>query len=293
MKLEQDHAHMTDSPHKAIPTSEYSFEELADIYNRAREDYIVPMPMNARRMKAYVTDYDVDLDASFVAVDAENGDINGVCMLGVRDERTWITRLGVIPVRRRRKSGLFLMTVEIEEARRMGKDLVQLEVIKGNAPAHRLFQQLGFEVTRDLLVVRRPPGPVDTSLVPDMTVDKIEGEEVFTVLAERETGVAWTEQTASLRNSGKMEGFWVTLADGEVGWIVFQKTPFQLGHFVLKPNVSETMMHALIGAVHLHYDKQDTKIENLPLQHPTWSVFQKFGYGVSFARIEMILHFDK
>lgn len=280
---------MTDTPHEAVPTSQYSFDELADIYNRAREDYIVPMPMNARRMKEYVSAYDIDLDASFVAVDKEDGEVNGVCMLGVRGRRTWITRLGVIPVRRRRRAGLFLMDAEIEESKRLSKKLVQLEVIKGNEPAHRLFLKLGFEVTRELLVVRRPPGPVDPALIPEMSIEPLDTNGVFEVLAEREAGAAWTEETSSLRNAGKMIGLHVTLSDGETGWIVFQKSAFQLGHFVLAPDISEVMMHALIAAVHTSYTMQDTKIENLPLLHPTWQVFQNFGYMVAFGRIEMIL----
>ena len=280
---------MTDSPHKAVPTSQYNFTELADIYSRAREDYIVPMPMNARRMEEYVTAYDIDLDASFVAVDTEDGEINGICMLGVRDNKTWITRLGVIPERRRRKSGLFLMEAEIEESKRLGKDFVQLEVIKGNDPAHRLFMKLGFEVTRELLVIRRPPGPVDASLIPEMTINPIEGDAVFNILKNREAGAAWTEQTPSLRNAGKMTGLCVTLPDGEEGWIVFQKSAFQLGHFVFAPDISQTMMHALIAAVHTTHTMQDTKIENVPILHPTWQAFKEFGYILAFGRIEMVL----
>ncbi|MGB7340453.1 MAG: GNAT family N-acetyltransferase [Phototrophicaceae bacterium] len=280
---------MIDSPHEAIPTSEYSYEDLADIYNRAREDYIVPMPMNAKRMKEYVTSYDVDLASSFVAIDKEDGDFNGVCMLGIRGDRTWITRLGVIPVRRRRHSGLFLMEAEIAESRRLGKAQVILEVIKGNDPAHRLFSKLGFQVTRELLVIRRPPARIDEHLIPDMNIEPFNGDDVFTVLENREAGAAWTEQTASLRNAGRMEGLQVTLPDGQTGWIVFQKTSFQLSHFVLQPDISRELMLALITAVHVTYNMQDTKIENVPLLHPTWDVFQELGYFVAFGRIEMIL----
>ncbi|MGJ3239121.1 MAG: GNAT family N-acetyltransferase [Anaerolineae bacterium] len=280
---------MMDALQEAIPTSQYSYDELADIYNRAREDYIVPMPMNARRMEEYITAYDVDLDASFVARDTEDGAENGVCMLGVRGDRTWITRLGVIPVRRRRRSGLFLMQSEIDISRQMGKSLVQLEVIKGNEPAHRLFLKLGFEVTRELLVVRRAPGALDPSLVPEMSITPIEDEVVFDVLAERDAGAAWTEETVSLRNAGKMTGLHVTLPDGETGWVVFQKSAFQLSHFVLAPDISEAMMRALIASVHHTHPMQDTKIENIPLLHPTWPIFQQFGYMVAFGRIEMIL----
>lgn len=280
---------MTDSPHKAVPTSHYNFTELADIYSRAREDYIVPMPMNARRMEDYVVAYDIDLDASFVAVDTQDGEVNGICMLGARDDRTWITRLGVIPARRRRKSGLFLMDSEIAESRRIGKNFVQLEVIKGNDPAHRLFNRLGFEVTRELLVIRRPPGAVDPSLIPEMNIEPIEDEAVFHLLKNREAGAAWTEETSSLRNAGNMRGLCVTLPDGEDGWIVFQKSAFQLGHFVFAPDISLAMMRALLAAVHTTFNMQDTKIENVPVLHPTWQVFQEYGYGISFGRIEMVL----
>lgn len=280
---------MTASQQLAIPTAQYTYSELADIYSRAREDYIVPMPMNAKRMEEYVRAYDIDLDASFVAVDRGDEEANGVCMLGIRGDRTWITRLGVIPVRRRRKSGLFLMESEIEISKKLGKRFVQLEVIKGNEPAQRLFLKKGFVVTRELLVIRRPPGPVDPELIPEMSIEPIDGEDVFEALSQRENNAAWTEETPSLRNAGKMTGLYVTLPDGEEAWIVFQKSAFQLGHFVLAPDISGIMMNALIAAVHTTHSMQDTKIENIPILHPTWQAFQNFGYMVAFGRIEMIL----
>lgn len=291
MALVKDDGSMTDNAdHRAVPTSRYTFAELADVYNRAREDYIVPMPMNARRMQQYVTAYDIDLDMSFLAMEPDEEIINGVCMLGVRDERTWITRLGVIPERRRRRSGQFLMDYEIDVSRDAGMRLVQLEVIKGNKPAHRLFTKLGFEVTRELLVIRRPPGAIDTNLMPDgMQVKMVTSDEVFPLLEGREAGAAWTEETASLRNAGNMQGITVTLPDGETGWIVYQQTAFQLSHFVFQPDISQAMMRALIAAVHTTHKMQDTKVENVPLLHPTWEAYQAMGYVIAFSRIEMIL----
>ncbi|MBZ0277810.1 MAG: hypothetical protein K8I60_16810, partial [Anaerolineae bacterium] len=82
--------------HTARPTSAYSYKELADIYNQTRTDYIVPMPMNARKMEEYVKSYDVDMNASIVVYDHEN-ELAGLGMLGIRGDRAWITRLGVIP----------------------------------------------------------------------------------------------------------------------------------------------------------------------------------------------------
>ena len=277
-------------PNRAVPTSEYDFAGLADIYNQARTDYIVPMPMNAKRMQQYVTAYDLDLEASLVAIDPADDGVNGICMLGVRADRTWITRLGVIPERRRRKTGEFLMRAEIEKTLAMNKRILQLEVIKGNDPAHHLFTKLGFEETRELLVIRRPPGPIDLNGLPQATVTIMPEAEIEDYLARREPGAAWTEETASLKNAGNLKGLLVTLPDGESGWVIFQYAPFQLSHFVLAPDVSPRMTTALIAAVHQQNPVQDTKIENVPADHYSWPLYERLGYVVSFRRIEMLLY---
>ncbi len=286
---EQDTVTLDDFAHNAVATSNYNYAELADIYNQARVDYIVPMPMNAKRMQQYTEAYDLDLDASMVALDKDDGEPNGVCMLGIRDNRTWITRLGVIPERRRRKTGEFLMRVMIQESIERDKDLVQLEVIKGNEPAYHLFRKLGFEVTRELLVIRRPPGAVLPKPYDNLIVEHIPQDEIPGVLAEREPIAAWTEETASLLNIGDLEGLRVTIASGETGWVVFQSSPFQLQHVVLCPDASNDLLEALIAAVHQTHPLQDTKVENVPVDHPSWPIFQKLGYFDSFRRIEMIL----
>ena len=37
-----------------IPADRYTIEELTDLYNQTRVDYLVPMPMNADRLGEYV-----------------------------------------------------------------------------------------------------------------------------------------------------------------------------------------------------------------------------------------------
>lgn len=292
MKQDDTSASNEQLSHHAKPCREYNFAELANIYNQARVDYIVPMPMNAKRMEQYVTAYDIDLSASFVAIDTDDGEPNGVGMLGIRDDRSWITRLGVIPVRRRRRAGQFIMDALLNASVERDMSLVQLEVIKGNEPAHKLFKKLGFEITRELLIIRRAPAQLgqEHQLGDDVTIEPISEDDVFTVLEEREDGAAWTEETYSLRNAGNMEGLTVTLPDGESGWVIFQKTPFQMSHFVLSPDVSPKMTTSLIAAVHQTYPRVDTKIENVPTEHYTWKHYQELGYVESFSRIEMFLH---
>ncbi|MCS6870787.1 MAG: GNAT family N-acetyltransferase [Anaerolineae bacterium] len=276
----------------AVLASQYSYDQLADIYNHARIDYIVPMPMNGKRMAEYVRDYDVNLDASAVALNGDNLEL-GVCMLGIRGERAWITRLGVIPERRGRHIGQFLTELMLANARTLGAQRVQLEVIRGNEPATRLFHKLGFEPVRDLMVVRRPPGaPHESLCVPNAEIEPLDNARIVALLREYEQTqcAAWTEEAASLRNSGNLRGLHVTLSSSESGWLIFQRLPFQLTHFVFGGVTSEPVIQALLYHLHKTYSAQDTKVENLPIDHPAWQVMERFGYLEAFQRIEMYLY---
>jgi ribosomal protein S18 acetylase RimI-like enzyme len=272
-----------------IPASSYNYNQLASIYNQARVDYIVPMPMNGHRMAEYCRFYDVDLDSSFVSLNADKLE-SGIAMLGVRGDRSWITRLGVIPERRGRKIGQFLAEALIEESRRRQMSRVQLEVIVGNEPAHQLFLKLGFEPVRELLVIRRPPSllkDIETESVAQVT--NIEESQFKDILEQRTDLTNWLDENASLLNAGDLRGFQIELRDGQRGWIVFQRTPFQLTRFVTGPISSPEVMRALLVQVHKEYPTQDTKIENLPADSPVWPVYQSVGYIEVFRRTEMYL----
>jgi len=275
---------------RAIPASQYTYQQLAEIYNQARVDYIVPMPMNAKRMQEYVENYDIDLDGSFVALNSD-GEESGIGMLGMRGDRGWITRLGVIPDRRLRHLGQFLMEQMIEYAIQHEARLIQLEVIVGNDPARRLFEKLGFEETRTLLIIRRPPGnPAPNPEFDALDVYPIPDHQIPDYLNQRERNASWVEETASLLNAGNLRGIRVMMPDGEESWVVFQQTPFQLTHFVISPGVSDQAASAALYHVHKTFPKMDTKIENVPEAHHSWHVYQSNGYLEVFRRTEMFLY---
>ncbi len=273
-----------------VPASNYTYEQLAAIYNQARVDYIVPMPMNARRMAEYIQYYDIDLNASFVSLNSDQLE-TGVGMLGVRGQRSWITRLGVIPERRGHHLGQYLMENMLDASIQMGMERVQLEVIQGNIPAHQLFLKLGFETVRELLVIRRPPGTPDPE--PALTtavVTPIEEAQAADYLNQRTELCSWLDETASLLNAGSLRGVHLRLADGDEGWVIFQRTPFQLTHFAWSTGISPAVLRAALTRVHLDFPMQDTKIENLGADHPVWATFQQVGYFEVFRRIEMLLY---
>jgi ribosomal protein S18 acetylase RimI-like enzyme len=267
-----------------VRASEYSFVELARIYNETRVDYIVPMPMNARRMEEYVRHYDVHLDSSYIALNANDEEM-GIGMLGIRDQRAWITRLGVMPDQRGHRVGQFLVSKLIATAREQAAAQVQLEVIEGNDPGSRLFLKVGFEAVRRLLVIRRPPGAVTSSLA--FEAERLGADAVRECLASRPPGASWLDENASLLNM-RLAGLRVRLPSDDSSWIVFYETPFQLSHLVLGSEDQQVAL-ALLQAVHQANPMLDTKVENLPLASPLWSIFQRVGYVESFRRIEMHL----
>lgn len=272
-----------------IPANSYTFDQLAAIYNQARVDYIVPMPMNGKRMSEYVHYYDIDLTASFVALNAAHQE-TGVAMLGIRGDRSWVTRLGVIPERRGHRIGQYLMDHLLEESLRRKIRRVQLEVIVGNQPAYQLFRKLGFEDIRELLVIRRPPdAPLPDSAFESATISEMLSVQIPSYLAQRNEAQSWLDENISLLNAGNLKGFFVEVASGESGWVIFQRTPFQLTHLVTSPDIDHEVLRIALHYIHTEFSMQDTKIENLDVSSPTWKCFQSMGYFEVFRRIEMHL----
>lgn len=275
-------------PCTLVPASLYTIQALTEAYNQTRVDYIVPMPMNVARLQAYIDNYDVDLERSVVARDGDQ--ILGLAMLGVRPDRTWITRLGVLPNKRRRGTGEAMMRYLLQQSRELGVHHVILEVIKDNVPAHTLFRKLGFRETREFLILRRPPG-LPQAYAPPYEAMHQDEEAALALLKQRRSVPSWLDDYPSLRNAGGLECIQVELDDGGRGWLVYQVTVFQLARLVLQTEQGDptNVTRALLHALHTRYPALDTKTENLPADDPHLQGMLDMGYVESFRRIEMHL----
>lgn len=270
---------------KLLPASHFSIDDLTAIYNQTRVDYMVPMPMNAARLREYISVYDVDLEHSLVAMQGDA--LRGVAMLGVRDGRAWITRLGVIPTTRRNGVGEALMIGLIEQAEQLNIQFNMLEVIKNNTPAHTLFHKLGFYEIGELLVLRRSPVPPPAPIIADaQRLDRAES----LILVGRDRGTQpWTNQSESLINASEISGLYLTLADGSRGWLVYQRQKFTLTRFIYKTETGDPvkMAYAFLSHLHHQYPRLDTQLENIQVNDPHLPAFHEMGYVESFRRIEM------
>jgi ribosomal protein S18 acetylase RimI-like enzyme len=277
---------MLDPAIRLLPASQYTVEELTNAYNQTRVDYMVPMPMNAARLAAYVKTYDVDMERSWIAVDGN--EILGLAMLGVRPGRTWITRLGVLPVRRRRGAGEALVLALLEGTRQLGRPLSILEVIKGNFPALQLFLKVGFRQTRELVVLRRPPGL--PTLSPVHKAVWLEKEEALDRLCTQPVRPAWTNELESYINAGEAQGLEVNLGYSGHGWLVFRRQKFMLSHFVFHTETGdpEAVTTALVMNLYNRFPHIDTYIENVPANDPHLPALMQMGFFEVFRRVEMV-----
>lgn len=262
-----------------IPASAYPLDVLADLYNRARADYLVPMPMTPESLSSYNTRHSVDLSASLVVERA--GQLIALALLGLRGNRAWLTRMGVVPGARRDGVGRALVEGVLMTARLAGATQAQLEVITENAIAQRLFRNLGFEPVRSLLVFERPAGfPAAFGPLPDRLLTSIEARE----LLER-TGIgyapSWLEEAASLRRARRLAGIGLdqaALIYGEDGGML---TP------VVLCGADEVTGPALLAAFHAQWPEHRAFKENIPEGHRQAEWFAIAGYRLSFTRLEL------
>lgn len=269
---------------KLVTADSYTIEELTEAYNHTRVDYMVPMPMNAARLAEYIELYDVNLDKSLVAL--ENGTLVGLAMLAVRHNRSWITRLGLIANQRGKGTGQALMEGLLKISDELGLETSLLEVIVGNKPAHKLFLKLGFEEKRELLILRRAPDPISE---PGSKILAMDHGEIAYHLSQRKDEQPWTNQTESLIHAKGINGFHVYTPNGSHGWLVYQRTMFNLSRLMYDFLVGDSydIMGELLRQLHSQYPDVDTHTENISADSPCLPAFEKAGYIETFRRIEM------
>ena len=273
-----------------IPADHFTIQELTELYNQTRVDYLVPMPMNADRLNEYVHDFDVDLHQSCVARDTD-GQVLGLSMLGFRGQTAWITRLGVLPAARRTGAGSALMNCMLENANKLGARQTHLEVIKNNSPAYNLFLKTGFIEKDTYLVMRHAPRPMTVPMQGELSW--LNFDEALEKLESYPHHLTWINAIESMRNTPNTEGLQIELSNGGLGWLIYRNTKF-----TLRSTFSHLIMHTeqgqpeevgiqLLSHLHSHYPHHDTYAENIHEADPHLPAFHALGYFTNFSRIEM------
>jgi N-acetylglutamate synthase-like GNAT family acetyltransferase len=242
--------------------------------------------MNAGRLADYIHDFDVDLARSYVARESD-GQVLGLGMLGVRENRAWITRLGVLPVCRRGGIGAALMEEMLAAADDLYTEETHLEVIKNNEPAYRLFLKNGFHEAGTYLVMRRAPRAIFASFAGQ--VEWLDKEAALQTLQSYPCHLTWINAYESMCNAPDVQGVRIQCADGDAGWLVYRAQKFYLSHLVMhteQGNPAEVGAQLLLN-LYSRYPRMDTYAENILLNDPHLPAFRALAFFENFSRIEM------
>jgi ribosomal protein S18 acetylase RimI-like enzyme len=269
-----------------ISAAKFTIQELTDLYNQTRVDYLVPMPMSVDRLAEYIHDFDVDLTCSGVAR-ADDGQVLGLGMLGIRENRAWITRLGVLPDTRRSGAGAALMEYMLEKADALDLEETHLEVIKNNEPAYRLFVKKGFCDADEFLVLRRAPHAISEPLASN--VKWLDRDEALQTLRTYPNHLTWINALESMANAPDVQGARIWLSNGGTGWLVYRRQKFFFSHLVMHTEQGDPAEVGTQLLLHLYSQnpRKDTYAENIHENDPHLPAFRALSYFENFSRIEM------
>ncbi|MDJ0752420.1 MAG: GNAT family N-acetyltransferase [Ardenticatenaceae bacterium] len=275
-----------------VPADHFSLEELTWVYNKARIDYLIPMPMATHRLQEYISAYDIALNHSCVMLDTILSEPVGLGLLGLRSKRAWISRFGLVPLVRGQGLGSAMMAQLIETADQRGAETILLELIQENRSGFRLAEQFDFNPLRELIVARRPPDlNRSITLDPAAQIEEESGLEALRWLNGRNDQPSWlneTETFITLEPAGLHSLSWKH-PDGRAGWAVYESDRYQFKRVTVGVESGDeaAVTAQVLNALHLRYPRKDAVIEDMPLDDPRWAGYQAAGYFETFRRIEL------
>jgi ribosomal protein S18 acetylase RimI-like enzyme len=139
---------------EVVPAKSLDLEALTRLFNEGFSGYLQPMSLGETAMAQHIAHNDIDLACSQVVTMA--GAPVAFALAGRRDSEAWIGGMGTAPEHRRRGLGERALSATIEAVSRAGDAAVWLEVIDENHQAIGLYEKLGFQVVRDVVVWSLP-----------------------------------------------------------------------------------------------------------------------------------------
>lgn len=127
--------------------ADLSWSELAALWNRAYEGYVVPLSFSPEVMEAHVRRSGIDLGRSVVGL--IGGEPFGLSLAAFEGGEAWIGGFGVAADRRRQGLASRLAAAQAEALDAAGVRETRLEVIDVN-PAQEVYGRVGFVRTRVL-----------------------------------------------------------------------------------------------------------------------------------------------
>jgi len=241
-------------------------------------------------------DMDVDLERSIVAVveGVPAGTPVGMALLSVRGSEGWVSAVGVCPAWRRRGVGRTILRRIQRDAREAGLDVLRLEVLEQNQAGVGLYSSLGFSITRDLLVLKRPPGFDLPEPLRRLDLRLVRPQKLLKSYAEfHDVDPSWQRRLRSLQKRASRIQGQALFHDGHLaGYVLFQTQTevILVLDLAVAPEMPDRvgMARRLLFSLHAESPALGGYIINVPAEDPLLRAFTDLGYRVWQCQHEMV-----
>ncbi len=206
------------------PASTLDRSQLRELFNEGFSEYLVPMQLDEVAFRDHLNGSDIDLDCSQVAIEDRPA---ALALIARRGAAGWVGGMGTAPAYRRRGLGERALVAGLDATRDRGCREMRLEVIEGNRAAVALYEKLGFEVVREV-VVWSLPAPAVAGTVDGKGSRPVDPEQAQAWIgAHRVSREPWQRADESLdrmrARGAPLRGLMVERGGDVVGAVVFRE----------------------------------------------------------------------
>lgn len=263
-------------------------KDLAEAFNKAFENYFVPIQFNAELLTQKIKAENILLEQS--AGITINNRLAGFILMGIHPElkTAYNAGTGIIPEFRGQKLTEKMYSFLLPELVKIGIENLQLEVICQNEKAISIYQNIGYSITRKLICYKGKISKPKDSFFEVSTID---------FPNENEIRVFWNHIPA-YQNSNfciknaieKYKTFGIFCNTNLIGYITFDPKTIRINQFgVHKSYRNKGIAHQLFYKVQLEIPDAETFIINVDqADFETAAFLQKVGLFSFISQYEMV-----
>jgi len=261
----------------------YTLEQMSEMHNASFQGYFMPVEMMPEMTADFWRINAIDALRSVVMHD-EAGTFVGMARMGTRGKRGWCGGFGIVPAFRGSGASRLLAEQMVRVARASGLATLQLEVLTQNERARRLYERVGFTVTRRLFGLE-----IASAALPAGAPVHVERVAIEAVLPQFLGSVhpCWECELATILTI-PAEAVVIRGSDGQFNGVIVQRGQRVS---ILASFFSSELADADLAAL-LHQAAGEASglvVFNEPEESPCLARYRALGFSEFFSQYEMLL----
>ncbi|HYK77086.1 MAG TPA: GNAT family N-acetyltransferase [Daejeonella sp.] len=269
-----------------------ALSQLLEAFNQAFSDYMIRLQLTPESLATKIIAENINLEASVGVFD--QGELKGFILHGLGQvnglETVYNAGTAIVPEYRGQKLGEQMYRFIIPLLKEQGYSRHQLEVIEGNGPAIRLYEKIGFKISREFGCYK---GKVASANHPDWDIRSINQLDWALVKTFLDVEPSWQNSAAAIRRTADQHFFVGAFAQDElVGYAVLAQVNGRIKQFGVKKDKRRqgigTALFSYLSGLNtdgelsfINYQESDTTPEEF---------FQKLNMQRFIGTYEMIMN---